>query len=705
MSRRTCIHPPHSLPAFAIADAIRSAAGRGRPSSAASACLLRLSRALIHDATGPAVPDADQHRRRLARSRTLSAGEACRRRSLAALQRACRSFLPFRSRALRPPPIRRRMTNNASNRAGRTGQSVSVGRLSVAKFLPRLRHSRLRPRMLTTLVITIVVGLSTLVPALLTSGSHAAATYSRQSGLWLAGSDGGVFSYGAAGYDGSTAGRWLNKPIAGMAATPNGEGYWLAASDGGIFNYGHAAFYGSTGGLHLNRPIVAIASTPNGKGYWLAASDGGIFSFGDAAFYGSTGGWRLNQPIAAMASTPDGKGYWLVASDGGIFNYGDARFYGSTGAMALSSPITAMAPTPNGKGYWLVSSSGAVYAYGDAGFYGSGVGPDMSVVAIAATSDGLGYWLVTSNGAVFPYGDATPLGTTAGMSLAKPVVAAAAVSVMTSTVARRLPRRRSRLRRRAAARHDHDDAAARHDHERSRRRPRRRSRRRPPRRTRRAARPVVRWQRQRGTRRADGHGRHLLGHVGEQLELEDRSRSGHGVGRRRLGRFGIPRAARPTRRRTSHPFRPASTTASPSRRARPTRPTSATRRGSTGYRAPSPPRTRCPPPAGRPDPRQMPDSSDGMWPALWFLPGQLGPGVRRLRGGWDGLEPNDQGHSDLFAVRARSKTCGPDPAAPTSTPATTPRLPVHPRPIGHGLLQREAGLPGPAAASPRRPTT
>ena len=91
------------------------------------------------------------------------------------------------------------------------------------------------------------------------------------------------------------------------------------ASDGGIFSYGDAGFYGSTGGLPLNKPIVGMAATPDGGGYWLVASDGGIFSYGDAGFYGSTGGLPLNKPIVGMAATPDGGGYWLVASDGGIF--------------------------------------------------------------------------------------------------------------------------------------------------------------------------------------------------------------------------------------------------------------------------------------------------------------------------------------------------------------------------------------------------
>ena len=84
---------------------------------------------------------------------------------------------------------------------------------------------------------------------------------------------------------------------------------------------GDAGFYGSTGALSLNKPVVGMASTPDGKGYWLVASDGGIFSLGDAGFYGSTGGLSLNKPIVGMASTPDGKGYWLVASDGGIFSF------------------------------------------------------------------------------------------------------------------------------------------------------------------------------------------------------------------------------------------------------------------------------------------------------------------------------------------------------------------------------------------------
>jgi N-acetylmuramoyl-L-alanine amidase len=97
-----------------------------------------------------------------------------------------------------------------------------------------------------------------------------------------------------------------------MASSPTGKGYWLVAADGGIFTFGDAGFYGSTGALTLNSPVVGMASSPTGKGYWLVASDGGIFTFGDASFYGSEGGAALPAPVVGMASAPTGNGYWLV---------------------------------------------------------------------------------------------------------------------------------------------------------------------------------------------------------------------------------------------------------------------------------------------------------------------------------------------------------------------------------------------------------
>ncbi|MDA8385398.1 MAG: Ig-like domain-containing protein [Actinomycetota bacterium] len=123
-------------------------------------------------------------------------------------------------------------------------------------------------------------------------------------------------------------------------------GYWLVAADGGVFSFGDASFYGSMGNKALNKPVVGIASTPDGKGYWLVAADGGVFSFGDASFYGSMGNKALNKPVVGIASTPDGKGYWLVAADGGVFSFGDASFYGSAPGLGLNlSNVDGVAKT------------------------------------------------------------------------------------------------------------------------------------------------------------------------------------------------------------------------------------------------------------------------------------------------------------------------------------------------------------------------
>jgi hypothetical protein len=149
------------------------------------------------------------------------------------------------------------------------------------------------------------------------------------------------------------------------------DGYRFVAADGGIFDYGNLPFCGSMGGQPLDRPVVGIASTPDGGGYWEVASDGGIFAFGDAPFHGSMGGTPLQKPVVGIASTPDGHGYYEVASDGGVFTFGDAVFHGSMGGKPLTQPIVGIAPTADGGGYFEVASDGGIFSFGDAVFHGS----------------------------------------------------------------------------------------------------------------------------------------------------------------------------------------------------------------------------------------------------------------------------------------------------------------------------------------------
>jgi hypothetical protein len=261
-------------------------------------------------------------------------------------------------------------------------------------------------------------------------------------GYWLAGADGGVFSFdapffgagssactftpqppsmlngalgcGAIASDPDGAGYWLlnvfrlatpfgNAALnpqgctslngatgswAGMAVATDGMGFWLVSSNGGVMGCGSIPPpLGGTTSLTLAAPIVGMAATPDRGGYWLVGADGGVFSFGDAIFYGSTGALRLNKPIVGMAATSDGKGYWLVAADGGVFAFGDAAYQGSMGGQTLNAPIVGMAANPDGPGYWLAAADGGVFALGGAPFEGSMGGKALNgpIVGIAAT--------------------------------------------------------------------------------------------------------------------------------------------------------------------------------------------------------------------------------------------------------------------------------------------------------------------------------
>ena len=73
----------------------------------------------------------------------------------------------------------------------------------------------------------------------------------------------------------AATGRWPPTAASSPSAAPASTDRWAAS--------------------HLNRPIVGMAATPDGKGYWLVASDGGIFAFGDAALL-RLDGWSAPQP-------------------------------------------------------------------------------------------------------------------------------------------------------------------------------------------------------------------------------------------------------------------------------------------------------------------------------------------------------------------------------------------------------------------------
>ncbi len=164
--------------------------------------------------------------------------------------------------------------------------------------------------------------------------------------------------------------------------------YWLMGVDGGVFTFGDAGFYGSLASSATAAPSVCMASAPDGHGYWLVGSDGGVFTFGDAGFYGSLAMTPHAAPVVGLAPTPTGHGYWLVGPDGGVFTFGDAGFEGSAANLSPAAPVVAVAGVggssgclgaampsrlavpagsgPAGEGQWvpagrLVGSTAAVY--------------------------------------------------------------------------------------------------------------------------------------------------------------------------------------------------------------------------------------------------------------------------------------------------------------------------------------------------------
>jgi hypothetical protein len=244
------------------------------------------------------------------------------------------------------------------------------------------------------------------------------------NGYRMVAADGGIFTFGARTFHGSTGDIKLNKPIVGGATdTSDYDGYWIVASDGGIFAF-NAEFYGSLGDKQLSAPAVEIEPTPTGRGYFIVLADGTVHPFGDAAFAGDLAGKALNKPIIGMSVTPTGKGYWLVGADGGIFNFGDAGFFGSMGDKKLNSPIIDLAPAVDNNGYYLLGGDGGVFTFGSADFKGSTGDMKLNapVVAMLVAPTGAGYWLAASDGGLFTFGAVDYLGSMGGTKLNSPVL-------------------------------------------------------------------------------------------------------------------------------------------------------------------------------------------------------------------------------------------------------------------------------------------
>ena len=215
-------------------------------------------------------------------------------------------------------------------------------------------------------------------------------------GYWLVASDGGIFSFNT-GFYGSIPGlglhpagsglpHSLNAPIVGMVPAANGGGYFMVASDGGVFSFGDARFEGSCPGIGgCAGKAVAVAPDASGNGYWVVTSTGNVYTFGDAPYFGAPG--PQSSAITSMVRTPNGQGYWILDANGQVFPFGNAGDLGGVPATSTGGldPAAAIAATSDGGGYWVTAANGAVFTSGDAPYDGGMNGTHLNGSIIAAT--------------------------------------------------------------------------------------------------------------------------------------------------------------------------------------------------------------------------------------------------------------------------------------------------------------------------------
>ena len=220
---------------------------------------------------------------------------------------------------------------------------------------------------------------------------------SDHGGYWLVASDGGIFSFGDATFYGSIPGlgfapagssspKRLNAPIVGIVPSADGGGYFMVASDGGVFTFGDAKFEGSCPGIGgCSGAAVAVMPDASGNGYWLVTATGHVYAFGDAVTtYGAPG--PQSMLVTSAMRTADGGGYWILFANGVVDAYGDAlNLGGPTGSVTALDPATTIFATFDGGGYWVASANGSVFSYGDAPYDGGTSGMHLNGPIIAAS--------------------------------------------------------------------------------------------------------------------------------------------------------------------------------------------------------------------------------------------------------------------------------------------------------------------------------
>ena len=246
-----------------------------------------------------------------------------------------------------------------------------------------------------------------------------------QSGYWMVGAEGAVYSFGDAVHHGAA-------PLGATSAvdiepTVTGAGYWVVDAAGGVYAFGDAAHLGNAPRMADGESVTSISAVPGGTGYWLFTTGGRVLPFGNAPWLGDMSRVALNGPVLDSVPTPSGQGYYMVAADGGIFTFGDAAFRGSMGGIGLNAPVQSLVPDRDGAGYWLVAADGGIFTF-EAEFHGSMGGARLSKPITGMVGFRSGYLMVAEDGGIFTFGDARFAGSLGSNPPARPVAAVAALA-------------------------------------------------------------------------------------------------------------------------------------------------------------------------------------------------------------------------------------------------------------------------------------
>ena len=149
--------------------------------------------------------------------------------------------------------------------------------------------------------------------------------------------------------------------------TINRHGYFMVASDGGVFAFGDAKFEGSCPGIG-GCAGTAVAVMPDRTGQRVLAGHQRrrrVLLRRRAVLRRPAG--RSRCPWSTPWPRRTDRGYWLLYANGVVANFGDAVNFGAPiGYVNSFNPANAIFPTADGNGYWVASTRGDVFSYGNA---------------------------------------------------------------------------------------------------------------------------------------------------------------------------------------------------------------------------------------------------------------------------------------------------------------------------------------------------